>query len=82
MQHKVCCLTCILTHLCLLVLFLLQVSSPELVRDVLVTRQDEFSGHPSVFVMSAYVHFQEELFSNDSPSWRQKKKAVHTSLKM
>ncbi len=60
-----------------------QVSSPELVREVLVIRQEEFSGRPVFFKYLAYVHFQEELICGSATAtWKLKKKAVHTSLKM
>ncbi len=70
-------------QLSLVGLSLLQVSSPELVHETLLTRQDEFSGRPHFFILSAYVRSQEDMLgANDSPAWRLRKKAVHTSLKM
>lgn len=50
---------------------------------MLITRQEEFFGRAGLFLYSAYVRFQEEvIFSNDTPTWKLKKKAFHTSLKM
>ncbi len=70
-------------HLPLVGLSLFQVSTPELVREALLTRQEEFSGRPEFFIFNAYCKFQEEVIGScDSLSWRLKKKAVHTSLKM
>ena len=61
----------------------LQVSSPELLKDVFITKQSIFSGRPYFFKPEAYAKFTEEvMLYDDTPTWKLKKKALHTALKM
>ena len=62
---------------------LFQVSSYELVKDVLINKQDIFSGRPFMFKFHGYMNFMEDVaMSNPSPTWRMKKKAMLGSMKM
>ncbi len=64
-------------------LLLVQVESPELLREVLLTKKDTFSGRPHFVRMKAYIRFEEDIASgSDTPSWKLKKKAFNTSMKM
>ncbi len=63
--------------------FFLQVSSPELLREALVTKQDIFSGRAAWVRMLPYLHHQEDVgFASDTQTWKITKKAFVTSIKM
>lgn len=52
-------------------------------REILATKQDILYGRAGFFLMKPYVHFQEDVgFASDSPTWRLKKKAFATSMKL
>ncbi len=60
-----------------------QVSSPELLREVLITKQDEFSGRPDLVRLKPYFNYQESISTcSTSPTWRLSKKAQISSMKM
>ncbi len=60
-----------------------QVSSLESVREALVSKQDVFSGRPGFVRFQPYTHFQEGIQGGSvTPSWKLKKKAMITSIKM
>ena len=60
-----------------------QVSSYELMKDVLVRKQEIFSGRPTFHKISPYLHHQEDVvLASSSPTWKLKKKAMLTSMKM
>ncbi len=60
-----------------------QVSSPDLVRDVLINKQDEFSGRPFFFKVRGYMKEVPDVIQyEDSPERRIKKRAMHGALKM
>ncbi len=60
--------------------FFLQVSSPELIREALITKQDFFSGRPKLVRIDPYVLFQEdEVALGKTPAW---KKTLITSMRM
>ncbi len=60
-----------------------KVSAEDLVRAVLVTKQDDFAGRYKPFRVGVYSHRQYDvILGSDSPTWRITKKALHNSLKM
>ncbi len=60
-----------------------QLESPELFREVMLAKPDAFSGRPNFVRFKAYMRFQESIaMSSDTPTWKLKKKAYNTSMKM
>ena len=60
-----------------------QISSFELIRNVLLDKKDSFSGRPRMVKVEGYLPIDGDVtVSSTSPIWKLKKKAMVTSLKM
>ena len=57
-------------------------SSYDLIKDVLVHKQEIFSGRFKAIKMGAYLHYEEDvILAQPTPAWKLKKKALLTSVK-
>ena len=60
-----------------------QISSFELIRNALLDKKDCFSGRPRMVKVEGYIPIDEDVtVSSTSATWKLKKKAMLTSIKM